>query len=375
MTSGADEVKYWLALADLEGVKKGPLRRALLHFGDARTVFERALDAPDLFVAEFGNGLKDALKDFNSWERVEKEMEFLARTGSEAIALNSPAYPKRLASTFDPPIALYARGDLSLLSDERPAVAVVGTRRPSHYGLEMSEKLGLELAGAGCVVTSGMARGCDGAAHRGALSAGGPTVAVLGTGLDVAYPPENKRLQDEVAAAGLVISEFGSGAPPKPEHFPMRNRIISGLSLGVVVVEAPLRSGAIMTANLALDSGRDVMAVPGRAGSEKSAGSNKLIKDGAVLVESADDVLAILGLTRMNFKEQSGAGKTVADTPGLTADERRVASALQDDPLHIDDIAKAAGLDARAASAVLTGLELRGLVVQLPGKTFALRKS
>jgi DNA processing protein len=219
-------------------------------------------------------------------------------------------------------------------------------------------------------VVSGLARGCDSAAHKGALSAGGVTVAVLGTGIDVTYPPENKQLHEEIAAKGVVISEFPMGTKPQPYNFPRRNRIISGLSLGVVVVEASFRSGALMTARLALDYNRDVFAVPGLATSDRSMGTNKFIKDGAGLVVRAEDILDALGIAA-TVAAAGGAGAPLTDTSAFGVEERLVFDTLLSDELDIDTVAEKTGLSPARVSAVLMGMELRGLIAQSPGMRFS----
>lgn len=314
----------------------------------------------------------------------EEELDRVEEKGLGLITRDSPEYPPSLLNTADPPHLLYAKGLLEKGGAwekdywAAPAVAIVGTRRPTHFGLAMAERLGSDLARLGVTVVSGMARGCDSAAHKGALKAGGRTIAVLGTGVDVIYPPENGRLYDEIGERGLILSELPLGSPPLPYHFPLRNRIISGLSLGVVVVEAPHKSGAMMTARLALDDGREVMAVPGKAGLTKSAGTNRLIKDGAALVESAGDVIETLGLEVLGLEalgpevvkvngEEGGAGA------GLKKGEAEIMGLFElqgDDPMQIDEIAEKAGVPVHEASAMLLALELKGLVEQKPGKLF-----
>lgn len=305
------------------------------------------------------------VKAFDAWDWVDDEIALIEKAGARVVAFTDAGYPPLLREINDPPVMLYVKGELP--DFESPAVAVVGTRHPSHYGLKMSEVIARDLAYSGVTVVSGMARGCDTAAHKGALFAKGRTIAVLGTGVDVPYPGENAKLYAQILEAGAVVSEFPMSTPPAPYNFPKRNRIISGLSLGVVVVEAPLRSGALQTARLALDYNRDVFAVPGPVTSPKSMGTNRLIKEGAMLVETAADVLGALNIT--------GESRAAAGTEplALSGDERVVWDSIKDDPVHIDAIISATGLSAPVASALLLDMELRGLVVQTPGMCFLRR--
>jgi DNA processing protein len=268
-------------------------------------------------------------------------------------------YPPLLAAIFDPPLVLWVRGAIDLLAE--PAVAIVGSRAASAYGEETAARLASDLAARGLVIVSGLARGIDAAAHRGALAAaGGRTVAVLGCGPDVAYPPEHAALLEEVVRRGAVVSEFPPGTRPLSYHFPRRNRIISGLSLGVVVVEARQRSGALITADCALEQGRDVCAVPGNVLSERHRGSHTLLKSGAALVETADDVLQAVGLVR---REAAASGRERARDPLL---------ALMDtgDSYALDALAASSGCDVAVLLPRLLELELQGFVRRVPGGRF-----
>ena len=286
--------------------------------------------------------------------------------------MDDPEYPGYLREIFDPPFVLYCEGDPETLRN--PAVAVVGARRPTPYGRAVAEKLAGDLAGRGCVVASGMAAGIDACAHRGALRKG-RTVAVLGSGLDVPYPWENRGLAREIAGRGAVVSEFALGTPPLAENFPVRNRIISGLSLGLVVVEAARKSGSLITAKLALSQDREVMAVPGNVTSDLSVGPNGLIRDGARPVASWEDVAEGLPspwrenlLARRDEKEEnserfSEPGRAPAPRTSLPVDAA----------LPIDELAERTGLSVSSLLALLLGLELKGAVVQHPGKEFQRR--
>ncbi len=284
------------------------------------------------------------------------------------ITSDEKGYPHLLRVIFDPPPGLFIRGSLPPAGEQ--AVAVVGSRRPTPYGVTVAEKLAGELARAGVTVVSGMARGIDSAAHRGALEAGGRTVAVLGCGVDVVYPRENRRLMEDIIEAGAVISEFPPGSPPEAWHFPVRNRIISGLCRATVVVEAAERSGALITADLALEQGRDVMAVPGPVTSPQSRGPNQLIKQGARLVESVEDILEELGITRL-FPAKHLQAPVM---PGLTADEEAVYRVLSGDPVAVDIIIENTGLATQQVLSALMFLEVKGLARQFPGRLYARRE-
>jgi DNA processing protein len=286
-----------------------------------------------------------------------------ARRGIVAVAWGDERYPRQLAAIVDPPFVLWARGAIDLL--QQPQVAIVGSRAASSYGEEAAARLASDLVSRGFVVTSGLARGIDAAAHRGALVAGGPTVAVLGCGTDVVYPAEHLELIREVAAAGTVVSELPPGTPPLRHHFPRRNRIISGLSLGVVVVEASERSGSLITADCALEQGREVMAVPGNVLSDRHRGSHRLLKEGAALVESADDVLDALGL--FGWPTAGHAGPPAAGGEGADA---LLAHLDRGEGRDLDALARASGLDASALLTRLLQLELQGRVRRLPGGRF-----
>jgi DNA processing protein len=273
------------------------------------------------------------------------------------------AYPAALKSIPDSPLFLYILG--SLPPDALDAVAIVGTRTPTHYGLTLAHRMAYELAATGCTVVSGMARGIDTQAHKGALAARGRTVAVLGCGIDRAYPPENRDLMRQIAETGAVVTENPFGTRPEGGYFPARNRIISGLASGTVIVEAAADSGSLITADYTVKQGRKLFAVPGNVGSPTSRGTNNLIKQGAVLIETAADVLARLG--SRSIAASSGSERSL---PPLTRDETAVLGSLSREPMHIDAILAACAGAPGTLSGILTALELKGLVRQLPGKFF-----
>ena len=320
----------------------------------ARAAMARAGDA--------GTGLSDLRS------RAQAALDRGARAGLLTVRWSDPAYPRMLAAVADPPPLLWLRGAAAAL--EPPAVAIVGSRAGSAYALAVAERLAGDLAAAGVVVVSGLARGVDSSAHRGALAARGLTVAVLGSGADVVYPAEHRELACAIAASGAVVSELAPGTPPRPAFFPMRNRIISGLVRAVVVVEAGEKSGSLITARLALDQGRDVLAVPGSVLNGRNRGGHALLRDGARIVESADDILEELGLCRVCGR--APADPAAADgAPGGQPADPVLASLEPGEPADLDAIAARSGLPAPRLLARLFDLELRGLVRRTGGGRFA----
>jgi DNA processing protein len=296
---------------------------------------------------------------------LEAELKLTEKHNVNVTTIYDRSYPKLLKEIHSPPIVLYSKGEI--LAEDELAVAIVGARIASVYGLRTAEKLGCELASRGLVVVSGLARGIDSAAHKGALKAHGKTIAVLGSGLDVMYPPENEKLAAEIVEKkGALVSEFPMGTPPNPKNFPQRNRIISGLSLAVVVVEAARNSGALITADFALEQNREVFAVPGKVDSATSFGTNELIKQGAKLTQTADDIIDELGL---KLKASAGTKEQIL-RPRLSADEEQIYKNLSDDPKYIDEVMEAAKLPLAETTRLLFGLQLKKLVKELPGKNF-----
>jgi DNA processing protein len=285
--------------------------------------------------------------------------------GVGVVVWGDADYPARLQGISSAPPVLYLRGRLEAGDDA--AVAIVGSRHATAYGEAVARELGMELSRRGLTIVSGLARGIDAAAHRGALAAGGRTLAVLGSGLEEIYPPEHRGLADEVAASGGLLSEFPLQTPPLRPNFPRRNRIISGLSLGVVVVEAGVGSGALITAHHALDQGREVFAVPGRVHARYSEGCNRLIKAGAKLVENWEDVFVELVPTLKGRRRARPAEPPRVD---LTSDEQRLFDLLADEPLHIDQLIVKSGWGGGRVASVLVGLEMKGVIRQVKGKVF-----
>ena len=290
------------------------------------------------------------------------------------IALGDERYPELLRAIYDPPAVLYCDG--SVEPGDRQAVAIVGSRQATPYGLRITETLAGELSALGFTILSGFARGIDAAAHRAALAAGGRTIAVLGCGLDVDYPPGHASLHAEIAGSGAVLTEFAPGTPPRATNFPRRNRIISGLALGVVVVEAADDSGSLITARLALEQGREVFAVPGPIDVPTSQGPHGLLKQGATLVETVDDIVEEL-LPQLDRPLQTLKTEPIAALPEhveLSPSERTVLEVMSREPLHLDDLTERSRLTTPAVAGILLGLELKALVKQLPGQRYCLAR-
>ena len=314
-------------------------------------------------------------------EKAVEELEKVRELGGDVLILDDGSYPFLLREIADPPITLYVKGDWQACFDA-PCIGVVGSRRCSTYGANASEMLSRDLAANGVCVVSGLARGIDSAAHRGAIAAGGKTVAVLGTGIDNVYPKENAKLVDEIlASGGAVVSQFPLGTPPLKDNFPYRNRIISGLSLGVLIVEASERSGSLITARLAMEQNREVLAVPGNITSRNSFGTNFLIKDGAKLVQQWQDVVAelpgeisaaILPPKIDDAKENGKTNQQELMPANLNENERKVWQALSaDETTHIDILLEKSGLHFGDLNKVIVDLDLRDLIRILPGKCYA----
>ncbi|HZE13421.1 MAG TPA: DNA-processing protein DprA [Chthoniobacterales bacterium] len=346
----------------------GPVRlRKLLEVFDTP---ERVLVAKrDSLRAVEGIG-RDVADQITNWESLvdlPAELERIREFGAKVITAESPFYPKQLREIHSPPIVLYVWGELS--ERDQHAIAVIGSRRTTHYGLESAKKLSYQLAYAGLTVISGLARGIDTAAHQGALAAKGRTVAVIGSGLSKLYPPENAALAEKIRNGnGAVVSEFSMEIEPDRQTFPMRNRIISGWSQGLLVVEAGANSGALISVAQALEQGRNVYAVPGHINTPTAIGSNRLIQQGAKLVMDASDILDDLQILLPESKPSPEAA--VRSLPALSEDERRVYDAIRETETSIDDIATKSELSSGTVSSTLLRLELKKLVKQLPGKYF-----
>lgn len=362
--------QHWLTLSLLPGLGCGLISRLVAHYGGAEAVLRHG-GRESASIAGIGPRLQELLADQAQVQRARRqakaELTRLADFGGQPLCPEMPQYPHALLTIADPPALLFCRGNFSLLS--LPAIALIGSRAASEYGCRIARQLAAELAGQGVVVVSGAAYGIDASAHQGALQAGGPTIAVLGCGLDIAYPKTHASLLADIAASGLLISEYPLGTQPDGFRFPARNRLISGLSAGVVVVEATEKSGSLITATLALDQGREVFAVPGRVDSPKSAGCHALIRQGAQLVCHAEDILEGLGWGQPKPKT-SASGRSATATTELSADEQQLWAALDVYPQDIDTLGRRSGLSVTTLHGLLLHLELRGLIRQLPGQLY-----
>ena len=367
----------WLALALTPGLGPTKARRVIEFFGGVQTLFRVSLT--ELEAAGLRAVSAQSLGTGRSMELAQDELGKAAAAGAQVVSLDDPRYPAQLKQIYDPPLILYVRGNDAVIS--QPGIALVGTRHPTPYGSGMSERLACDLAARGLVIFSGMARGIDTAGHRGAIAAKGKTVAVWGTGVDEVYPKENKKLAEQILAlGGAVISEFPIGTFPAPQNFPIRNRIISGISLGVLVVEAAEYSGTRITARCALEQNREVFAVPGNVTNKGSWTPNTLIKQGAKLVATWEDVWEELPAdVRLTLQPEGGPESQTEQTASLFGEtelsphEKKIFALLKaDEATHIDEIVERLepALSSSEIFAALFELELAGKVKQLPGKNF-----
>ena len=384
-------LKYWLWLTELRGLKNQTRLALLRHFRSPEDVFYA--DPEEILLTEGITRAEAAILENHSLETADRILADCQRLGLRILTIQDAEYPDRLKNIYDPPCLLYVKGRLPVF-DETVTVAVVGTRDCTPYGIQCAEKLSYGLTNGGAIVVSGLAKGIDAAASRGALRAGGMTVGVLGNGIDVHYPAESRYLYEDVAAAGVLISEYPPGTEPAKQHFPARNRIISGLSLATLVVEAPEKSGALITAETANEQGRDVFAVPGPIDAPTSVGCNRLIRDGAGLVSDAWDILEQYEarypdkLREIEAREQPKTlgyqarqqeeAKVVLPTLSLsrsnvtlTDDQVELLRMLPDEePLLVDDLIDQSGIPTRRVLSALTILEIENLVQQHSGKRY-----
>jgi len=377
----SSDIEKWLRLIRAESVGPTTFAKLIKHFGSA----DRALGASVSELAKInGVGFKTAERIAASRGKfdVSAELELAEKLDIWIINIDDKRYPPALKQIYDPPPVLYIKG--SLRREDNLAISIVGSRLCSLYGQEQSSRLAHFLSSAGFTICSGMARGIDSAAHQGALSAGGRTIAVQGCGLAGVFPPENKKLFELIAESGACISELPLGYEPLSENFPPRNRIIAGLSLGTIVVEAGLRSGALITARAALENNREVMAVPGKIDSPLSKGTHQLLKQGAKLIESVEDVMEGLGYIGEQLEDHvSTAAEKASDrveTPlfdikalKLSGPEKTIYECLNKEPSHIEEIIADTDLEAGSVNAGLVSLRLKGLIKQLPGSLFVKR--
>ena len=357
-----EALPLWLSLQRLPGVGQRTQLDLLEHFGSVENIFSASRGQLEKVLAGKPQAIR-AILDGPDNAALQTGLEWLREPGHHLLTWADSDYPPLLREIPDPPSMLYVVGERALLSG--PQLAVVGSRNPTPMGRENAHAFAKSLAAAGLTVTSGLALGIDGAAHRGALEAGGATVAVAGTGLDRVYPARHRELAHEIAKHGALVSEYPLGTPPLPENFPIRNRIISGLSLGTLVVEAALQSGSLITARLATEQGREVFAIPGSIHSPQARGCHALIRQGAKLVETAQDILEELGplasLTRRAAPENADAARPL--DPSMNA----LLEHIGHDPVTVDVLIERSGLTADAVSSMLLQMELNGLVSSCPG--------
>lgn len=364
-----DARHYSIALASITGVGSVTYRKLVEHFGCAEGVFRAGIRELS-GVEGVGRSRASAIRSFDGWGAVQDEVGKAVDTDVSIVSLEGAAYPARLKEIYDAPPILYVKGSFTDL--DRRAVAVVGSRNSSRYGVICAETIARGLAARGVTVVSGMARGIDSAAHLGALRQSGRTIAVLGSGIDVVYPSENRPLFAEIVRNGAVISEFPFGTEPETTNFPKRNRIISGISLGVVIAEASPNSGALITAKLALEQNREVFAIPGNITSMRSRGTHTLIREGAKLVESADDVIEELAFALGEPSVSAGGVKPVPLPEDLSDAQRTVLRCIENGPVSIEAIIEGSGFRSQDVLTILLDLELRGLVRQLSGSNVIL---
>jgi DNA processing protein len=358
------EVKYWIGFNIVRRIGPAKIQALLDHFHDLRLAWEATAD--ELRTAGLDSRALQNLLTAREKLDLDAEVARLEKAGVRVMTWQSPDYPDRLQNIYHPPPVLYVRG--SLAPADEWAVAVVGTRRATVYGKEATRYIAGELARAGVTVVSGLARGIDTVAHQAALDAGGRTIAVLGCGVDVIYPAENRRLMQRIVKQGAVLSEYTLGTPPEGSNFPPRNRVISGLSLGVVIVEAAQRSGALITADYAAEQGREVFAVPGNMFNRASKGCNRLIQQGAKLVLDVEDILEELNLTMVAQQLELQAIVPENETESL------LLSFLSGDPLHVDEIVRQAAMPTSEVSSALALMELKGMVRQVGGMNYVVAR-
>ena len=357
-----------VALNLIEHVGPVRVRQLLEHFGDAPAIL-RASRQQLLQVRGIGEDTAEAIANREKTTDLDAELKRITEFGCRIVTQADPEYPELLRQIYDPPIVLYVKGDLS--AKDKNSVAMVGSRMTTHYGVEAARKLAYQLAYLGVTVVSGGARGIDTAGHQGALAGKGRTIAVLGTGINLVTPPENAKLFEQIAGSGAVITQFPFNRPADKQSFPIRNRIVAGMTLGTVVVEANLTSGALITANFATEYGRQVFAVPGRIDSPRSKGCHDLIKKGAKLCEGVEDILSEFEyLFPASNRPATPAETGVLPALELSENEQKAYDTLSNEEIGIDDVIRKSGLPTSAVSVALLSLEMKRLIRQLPGKMF-----
>ncbi|MCM8818548.1 MAG: DNA-processing protein DprA [Candidatus Omnitrophica bacterium] len=353
-----EEKIYWIAL-NLLGISSAKFKILFEKFKSIKEIFNLSVNQ----LVELGIS-KNVAEKIIKWDQLplNEEINYIKNEGIKLLTIDDPEYPVLLKEIYDPPFLLYVKGNIEVSSN---FISIVGTRTPSLYGLKMAEKFASGLAEYGFIVVSGLARGIDTSVHIGTLKVDGKTVGVLGSGFKNFYPPENKKLEKEIIKNGAIITEFPSNTLPERYNFPKRNRIISGLSLATVVIEAGPRSGALITANFALEQGRDVFALPGRVDTLYSKGTNKLLKEGAILIEDIGDILEVLNVEVKNKEKKIN---------GIETEEMEILAILNE-PLQLEEILAKTKIQQDLLFQILTKLQIKGFIEELPGKIYRKKRS
>ena len=356
----ADTQRYWVGFNLVKGIGAARLRTLLDYFGD----IESAWNAPlaELEASGLNNKLAEALRQVRSGNALENAWQTIQARKIAVLTWEDAAYPRRLSEIEQPPPVLYVRGQIT--DEDQWSVAIIGTRRVTSYGRQATAEIAGALARSGLTIVSGLARGVDALAHQAAIESGGRTIAVLGSGIDRIYPPEHRALAEQIAAHGAIVSDYPPGTPPEASNFPPRNRIISGLSQAVAIIEAGEKSGALITAAFAAEQGREVFALPGSIYALQSKGANLLIREGAQMLLSAQDILETLNLTQVSEHRSARAALPTDPT------EAQLYQLLGREPLHVDEIRTRSNLPIEQVSATLTIMELKGLVRQVGGMNY-----
>lgn len=362
-----DDLSCWLQLLLVPGIGPRYFSMLIKHFGSPSRVIS-ASENELLSLPKMNDKLVKSIKTSKNEKEIENQIKLIEKYNVNVLTLNDRAYPKRLKEIYDPPPLLFVRGKIK--TEDEKAIAIVGSRNATMYGKLITQKFSKELCARGITVISGMARGIDAEAHISAILSKGRTIAVLGCGVDVVYPSEHKSLMEQIIESGAIVSEFLMGSEPARENFPVRNRIISGMSFGVIVVEAGNKSGALITAQYAIEQNREVFAVPGNVNARTSKGTNQLIKQGAKLVENIEDVFDELQFLNQSINTDKSLSKQENLPFPLSDEEKKILESLSYNPIHIDTLLEQCNLPVSNILSILTSLELKGVITQLPGKMF-----
>lgn len=362
-----ENLVYVLGLRSINGIGNKIAERLLNQFKSPKEIF--SLSEQDLLQIEgIRKDIARSIRNFSDWESIEKNINKAKSYGFKIYTILDESYPKNLLKIYEKPTFIYVLGEIK--KEDENAIAMVGARYCNNYGKSIAKSLSSELVENGLTIVSGMARGIDSISHQAAIDAGGRTIAVMGCGLDRIYPPENSRLYKLISENGAVISEFPIGSAPEAQNFPQRNRLISGLSKGIIIVQASIKSGSLITANFALEQNREVFAVPGNLGDKLSGGTNFLIKKGAMLIENANDAIDELNLEG-NFESRKKKEEKVA--LNLDIDQKTVLNAIGVNQLNIDEIFDKTEIEYTKLFSILLDLELEGILEQLPGKIYQMK--